>query len=428
MDHLAKRICGAVDGRREAIVATLCDLVRINTVNPHSGGRIVGTEKDGQRYLEPRMRALGAATSLVPVPADVYAQGGIIGPADRDFTDRPNLVATLDSGRPGPQVLVFGHMDTVAADDMVAPFEPVRCEGRIYGRGASDDKSGLAAMLSAAEVLHWLGLPLAGRLTLASVVEEECSGGGAGILAVLLAGCRPDATVCVDGYGGQVGLGCAGVITGRIDVPGVAAHAASPDGVSALEKALVVKRALDEFKVHREAVRPKGLLNLGVFRAGVHASVVPGDATMEFNVVYFLDEALESERAGLGRSAALVRRQIEQAVERAADGDVFLSAHRPTLTWIKDLPPFETPASSPLVAAVSRAYEEVTGQAAPVGTMNGWSDASHVPTLTGCEAVNLGASAAGAAHAPDEFVEEDTLIRTTKVLALYLARVLGANE
>lgn len=425
MDQLAKRICEAVDGRREAVVATLCDLVRINTVNPYSGGRMVGTEKDGQRYLEPRLRALGVKTEMQPVPADVYAKGGIIGPADRDFTDRPNLVARIDFGRPGPHVLVFGHMDTVAVDDMAAPFEPVRRDGRIYGRGASDDKSGLAAMLSAAEVLHSLKLPLVGRLTLASVVEEECSGGGAGILAVLLAGCRPDVAVCVDGYGGQVGVGCAGVITGRVDVPGVAAHAASPGGVSALEKALVVKRALDEFKARRETARPKGFLNIGVFRAGVHASMVPGEATMEFNVVYFLDEALESERAGLGRSAALLRQEIERAVARAADGDAFLATQRPTLTWIKDLPPFETPASSPLLATVRRAYEDMTGQAAPLGTMNGWSDASHLPTLTGCEVVNLGVSAAGAAHAPDEFVEEDTLIRTTKVLTLYLGRVLG---
>jgi len=428
MPWLADKIAAAVDARREALISTLCDLVRINTVNRHSGGRIVGNERDGQRYLAPRLTALGADVALVPVPADVYERAGVIGPTDRDFSDRPNLVATCDFRASGPHVLVFAHMDTVAADDMAAPFDPVRLDGRITGRGASDDKSGLAAMVIAAEVLHELKLPLAGRLTLASVVEEECSGGGAGILAVLLAGCRPDVAVCLDGAGGLVGVGCAGVITGRIDVPGVAAHAASPRGVSALEKALIVKRTLDEFKARRLACRPNGLLNLGVFRAGVHASMVPGDATMEFNVVYFPDEAAASQRAGLGLSAALLRREIEAAVARAADGDAFLASHRPRLTWIKDLPPFETPVSSPLVAAVTSAYTDATGAAAPTDVMNGWSDAAHVPLLAGCEVVNLGSSAPGAAHAPDEYVEEEMLVRTAKALTLYLARILERRD
>jgi len=410
-------------------MATLSDLVRINTVNPYSGGTVLGSEKAGQLYLKPRLEGLGAAVELQPVPADVYDQGGIIGPAGRDFTDRPNLVAEFEFSEPGSHVLVFGHMDTVAVDGMtIEPFEPLRSDGRIFGRGSSDDKSGLAMAFHAIEILLALDLPLRGKLTLASVVEEECNGGGAGIMAALLAGCRPDVAVCVDGYSGFLGRGGAGVVTGRIDVPGRAGHAASSDGVSALEKALVVKAALDRFKAEREAVRPLGLLNIGVFRAGVHPAVTPGEAEMEFNLVYHKDEAGASQEAGQGFGASLIRAELEKIVATAAAGDEFLTEHAPRLTWVKDLPPFETPEDSPLLAAVGRAWEQVASAPPDIQTMNGWTDAAFVPMLAGCEVVNLGCSAEGAAHGPAEYVEEAALIQHTKILALYLAETLGGAQ
>jgi acetylornithine deacetylase/succinyl-diaminopimelate desuccinylase-like protein len=149
---------------------------------------------------------------------------------------------------------------------------------------------------------------------------------------------------------------------------------------------------------------------------------------MEFNLVYFLDEAMAAEEAGHGRSAALLRGDMERQIDRAADGDAFLASQRPRVTWIKDLPPFETPVDSTLLSAVCRAHEEITGVPAPVDTINGWSDATYVPLVAGCEVVNLGCAALGAAHSPTEYVEEETLLRVTKTLALYLARTLRESD
>lgn len=422
------RLVDHVDRRREDIVGTLCDLVRINTVNPYSGSSTIGSEKPGQLYLQQRLTSLGAATALWPLPDDVYARAGIIGPKGRDFTDRPNLVATFDFGGAGPHVLVFGHMDTVSADEMtIEPFGAERRDGCVYGRGTSDDKGGLAVALHAAEALLASGPALCGKLTVASVVEEECDGSGAGIMAVLLGGCRPDAAICMDGYAGFIARGGSGVLTGRARVPGVAAHAAHGTGVSALEKALVVKSALDAVKARREVARPEGYLNIGVLRAGSHPAMVPGEAELGFNVVTHLDEAEASRRAGHGFCASLLRHEIEQALDDAASGDAFLCDHRPHLTWVKDLPPYDTPADAPLLRDLCAAWQAVTGEAAPVDTMNGWSDACHVPLLTGCDVVNLGVGAPGAAHAADEYVEESVLVRNTKILAAYLAAKLAAE-
>ncbi len=426
MRNPAEQISRIIDREAEFIVRTLADLVAINTVNPYAGGTVTGKEKPGQLYLEPLFRDLGGEVTFSGVPQDVYRRSGVIGPQNRDFTDRPNLVAQFEFGAPGPHVLVFAHMDTVDVGGMTAPpFKPIRRHGKVFGRGASDDKSGLAVAYHATAALLEAGFPLCGRLTVASVVDEECNGGGAGILALLLAGVRPDVAVCLDGSAAFLGRGCAGVVTGHIDVPGVAAHAASPEGISALEKGLKLKAALDTWKARREAERPKGLLNLGVFRAGVHPAVVPGAGEMEFNLVYFLDEARHSEQAGTGFGAAPLREQIEERVGETARKDDFLAEHPPRLTWIKDLPPFETPADCDLVRETTEAYRIVTGDSPSWDVMNGWSDASHVPLLADAPVVNLGSAAEGAPHSPGEFVEEATLIRNAKVLALLLARVLS---
>ena len=57
-------------------------------------------------------------------------------------------------------------------------------------------------------------------------------------------------------------------------------------------------------------------------------------------------------------------------------------------------------------------------------TMNGWSDAAHVPLMAGCAVAGLGVGAPGAAHAAGEYVEEAILVRNTKILTLSLARLL----
>lgn len=413
---------------REEILSTLCDLIRINTVNPYSGGKILGSEKPGQEYLEPRYKSLGMQTRLEAVPEDVYARAGIIGPTPREFANRPNMLAEIEFSSPGPHVFVFAHMDTVAVDGMtIDPFDPVRKDGRIYGRGSSDDKSGQAVAFHAIRLLLENRAQLRGKLTFASVVDEECDGGGAGVMSLLLGGLKPDITLCLDGSGAFLGQGCNGVVTGRVEIPGVSAHASSPDGVSALEKALIVKRALDEVAADRKRNCPEGLLNIGVLRAGSHPAMVPGAAEILFNLSYIQSEAEAAKEAGLGFNGALLRRRIEAAVAAAAGGDPFLADHPPALTWVKDLPPFLTAGDSPSLEALSCAYAEAAGSWPRVAVAPYWSDASIVPLICGAPVLGFG-SGAGCAHAPDEFVEEETILRHTAVLAHFLTQALSSKH
>ena len=77
--------------------------------------------------------------------------------------------------------MLCGHTDTVGVDGMAAPFDPVERNGRLYGRGAQDMKSGVAAMIDAARLVARTGLR-AGRLLVAAVVDEEYASIGADAL------------------------------------------------------------------------------------------------------------------------------------------------------------------------------------------------------------------------------------------------------
>ncbi len=131
----------------------------------------------------------------------------------RDYKDRPNVVGTLRGTGTGKSLMLAGHGDVVVglAGDY-KPFEPTIVDGRLFGRGASDMKGGLAAAVMAVRCLRDLAIPLAGDLLVESVVDEEMAGAN-GTLASRLLGNNPDAAVIMEPTGLRV---CPGHLGGRV--------------------------------------------------------------------------------------------------------------------------------------------------------------------------------------------------------------------
>jgi len=402
--------------------------VRIPTVNPYSGDATAGSEKAGQLFLHPILEKLGGRTRLFDTPADIYERMGVLGPKNRDFKDRPNLVAEFDFGRPGKRIVLNGHMDTVGAAGMgFDPFGAELRDGKIFGRGASDCKGGLSVGVIALKALLAFKDQLSGSIVFESSVDEECNGSGAGTMAFCLEGYRGDTGISVDGNDLVVTRGCNGCLTASVHVQGKAGHAARPGAVSALEKALVVKKAIDRIKKTRESRRPEARLNIGVFNAGVHPAVVPGSALMSLNIVYELDEAARAKKRGKGWGAAEIREAFEKAVRKAEKKDAWLAEHPSTIEWVKDLIPFEVSADSAVVKDVSAAFARVTGSAPKVDTIPAWTDACYLPCFAQTPTVMFGPGVGTTCHTPDEHVTVDNLITAAKVVALYLWRQLAAQ-
>ena len=215
----------------------LAGLLAFNTVNPP------GNERPAQEFLAERLGSAGFECELLG------AEPG-----------RPNLIARLRGAAPGPTLCYLGHVDTVLADPAEWTHDPWSGEiadGYMWGRGALDMKSQVAAEVSAAVDLARSGWrPAAGELLIVSVVDEE-TGGELG--AQWITETHPEKVRCdmlvnegggaVFEYGGRrcYGVCCAekGVFRFTVTTDGVAGHASMPGmGDNALLKMAPVLDAL----------------------------------------------------------------------------------------------------------------------------------------------------------------------------------------
>jgi acetylornithine deacetylase/succinyl-diaminopimelate desuccinylase-like protein len=219
----------------------LAKLIAFNTVNPP------GNERPAQEYLADYLARAGFECELL------VAQ-----------PDRPNLVARLrGESADGPTLCYLGHVDTVLADPHEWTHDPWSgdvADGFVWGRGALDMKSQVAAEIAAAAQLARSGWrPTAGELLLVAVVDEE-TGGELG--AQWITETHPDKVRCdmlvnegggaVFEYGGppaqrRYGVCCAekGVFRFALSTDGVAGHASMPGmGDNALLKMATVLERL----------------------------------------------------------------------------------------------------------------------------------------------------------------------------------------
>jgi len=258
------------------------------------------------------------------------------GGAADSYAGRPNLSATLPGAGEGRSLLFNGHVDVVPEGDREQwsfdPFGGEIVDGEIRGRGASDMKGGVAAMIYAAHALDRAGVSLGGDLTLQTVIEEEAGGFG-GSLATALAGPEADAVVIPEPTDFDCWIANDGVSYFRVTVQGRGAHAANTDsGVNAITKAYPIHAALVELhddrkeRVHDERFERDGentvSLNVGTMSAGEWPSSVPDEAVIEGRISH----APAEERAD-------VRAAVESTVRDAVAGDPWFDDHPPAVEW-----------------------------------------------------------------------------------------------
>ncbi|MBV9466121.1 MAG: M20/M25/M40 family metallo-hydrolase [Solirubrobacterales bacterium] len=229
----------APDDLQRETTELLQRLVRFNTVNPP------GDERAAIEHLERQLADAGMRTELLGVSEE-----------------RPNLIAELEGRSDGPTLCYLGHVDTVLADRAEwhhDPWSGELADGFLWGRGALDMKSQVAAEAVAAATLAREGWrPSRGRLRLVFVVDEE-TGGEVG--ARWLTNAHPDKVRCdmlLNEGGGEVfeyrgrrryGVCCAekGIFRFTITARGTAGHASLPKtGDNALLKLGPVLQRLAE--------------------------------------------------------------------------------------------------------------------------------------------------------------------------------------
>jgi acetylornithine deacetylase len=321
---------------------------------------------------------------------------------------RPNLVieaATAAGGSTpangaGRVLMLYGHLDTVGLGSMPAPLEP-RIDGdRLIGRGAYDQKAGLAAALVAAREAARSGGR--GRVIVVAVADEEAASTG---IQEVLRHVRADGAVITEPTEMAVGIGHRGFAWIEIEVRGTAAHGSRPHlGVDAIFRVGPVITALERY-TERLAGRSHPLLGAGL----LHASLIEGGSEM----ATLPDRCLLSvERRTLpGETPEGVLAEIDAVLDacRAADPALVASAR---VTLARD--PFEIAADDPFVALVRGATARATGAPAELAGLSFWADSAFT-AAAGIPTVLLGPPGEGA-HADDEWASVSGTVACARAL------------
>lgn len=167
---------------------------------------------------------------------------------DVDGGKVPTVIARFNADK--PSIAMVSHYDVVPAGGpwsiggrVVDPYDPVLVDGKLYGRGAADDKSAIVASLAALEELLRAGAQLRYSPTVVVTGDEEV--GGLGIRALLDKGYRWDRVAILDAGADFLSVGASGVIHGWIKVRGRAGHAGMPHRArNALEDLVVIVSGL----------------------------------------------------------------------------------------------------------------------------------------------------------------------------------------
>lgn len=234
------------------------------------------------------------------------------------------------SGPGEPALILNGHVDVVPPGNLAAwadadPYTLRERDGKWYGRGTCDMKSGVVAMIAAARAVR--DLKLERPFAVHTVIGEE--DGGLGTFAALHRGHTGDACVIAEPTNGDIVSANAGSLTFRLEVRGAATHGSMRNtGVSALEKFEVLHRGLLALEETRNANPPEPFgpapwpLSVGIIHGGDWASTVP-------------DLLVAEGRYGVmpGESFVAAKTAFAVAIARATSNDDWLRLNPPDLTW-----------------------------------------------------------------------------------------------
>ena len=316
---------------------------------------------------------------------------------------RPNVIARIGGGHGGRSLILNGHLDTVGTEGMThAPWALEERDGRLYGRGATDMKAGVAAMCAAAARAadHGLG----GEVIITAVADEEFASHGT--RAVLEAGVTAHAAIVTEPSRLAVIPAHRGFAWADVTVHGHASHGSRYDiGVDAITHAALLIAELDAYSRETLTARTHPLLG----HASLHAGVISGGTGIS-TYPERCDVSFERRTLPGERGTDFVQ-EIEAAATRVRERvPGFHVEVRAGLVQEANDVPVDHPIVQALLTATS-----AHGPAAPVEGLSCWTDAALL-TAAGIPAICYGPGDIALAHAAEEYVVLSEITRATDVL------------
>lgn len=416
-----------VRSEKESLVELAKKLITFNTTAPKPGEKPID-DKACQEYIADVLRGRDMKVDLWEPDIErlrkypFFIEG-------QNFRDRPVLAARLEGSGGGRSLILNGHIDVVSAEPVElwrrGPWSGHEENGRIYGRGSCDMKGGIASMIKAVEAVQKAGIELKGDVIVETVIDEEIN--GIGTVACIDKGYGADAALIPEPTGLDLWVANRGLLWAELEIPGRSAHAELThphwkDGgpVNSIEKAIFMLEGLKRLekewqeradKKHKLLSPPKIVPT--IFRGGDFWATIPEKSRISMDIQY-----LPSDRDEKGYGSS-IKKEIEEHLLRVARSDPWLAEHPPFMKWLMDLPPLDLGDEEPVVAIMRKSIESA-GLHVRISGLDSWDDAAHLMNSAKIPGLSFGPGPTSAAHAIDEHVLIDDLVKTTEVLTSFI--------
>jgi succinyl-diaminopimelate desuccinylase len=394
----------------DEVVELTRSLVRIPSV--HRPGDPEATEARVADFVEAWLRREGFQVEIQAV-----ASG------------RPNVIGWLGDKRPGQKSLLLeGHTDVVTEGDPATwsypPFGADLVDGRIYGRGTADMKSGLAAAMVAAAAFKRAGVGLRGKLVVGALVDEEDGMIGVRHLCGTPIGRELDAAIICEPEENELCLEQRGVIWARFRVRGKMAHGAMPEAginpIAGLGRLLAAAPALE--RRLRKACEKSRHLKPPTVTPTIIQGPPPKVGVPQSNVIPAVAETTFDIRLTPGITSDDIRAELE-AVCHAAAGQSGLKVEWEPVNAFRLATKVDP--SEALVQAMIRGVKQATKRAPRYGGVPGSTDGTILRMQLGIPIVTCGPGDRLIPHQVDEFVSTDQVVEAAKI---YVASALNYLE
>jgi succinyl-diaminopimelate desuccinylase len=375
-------------------VVEICqEIVRINSINPP------GNELNMARYCGDFLSRLGFEVRLL-----------------EHSENRASVLACLKGTGSVPGVMVCSHLDTVPVGILPWQHNPLGGEiddGKIWGRGASDMKGGLAASLAAAQVLVQSGVSLRGALWMGLTAGEEVDFLGALEIAKHREVLPLQVLLIPEPSSNELFLAQKGALWLEITMHGKTAHGSMPDlGINAVE---LMVQFINRFKSLDFPCRPHPLLDnftsaVTTIKGGVKTNVVPDEcsATLDIRTLPGQDHAemLDGIRGLLNDLEQITPGLIAE------------------VKVLNDRPAVVTEMDNPIIFPIRTAAEKILGRPVPSKGVKFFTDSAVLTPAWDIPMIICGPGHAGLAHQPDEYIEISLLQKAVGIYSLAFASYL----
>lgn len=392
----------------DELVALTQSLVRIDSViRPETGG----TERDVVRFIVEWVRR---ELRLEPLVQEV-APG------------RENIIVTVDSGKPGPCLMIEGHTDVVSEGDRSAwsfePFGAQIVDGRLYGRGSCDMKAGDALALLVAKAFRNTKEAWVGKIRLGLVCDEE--GMMIGIKHFIKSGHADDVDACLvpEPEENNLCISMKGAIRAIVRVHGKMAHGAMPlSGINPNTRLARIILAFEAFETEEKLRCGKDpFLGLPSLTFTVVQSPPPGSPA-QLNVMPAEAVGYVDIRTTLAQNHDTVREKLRGILADLAKADPDFKAD---IDFIEDRPVVGIAKEEPIAALSAVAYRDITGKEAIWNGVPGATDGTFLSAWKSIPCLVNGPGPRHIPHQKDEYVEVDELYECAKIYALTASRFLA---